>query len=120
MHNSNETIAGNKSATETAGTQLLERELRESDLITSDSFLEDARNVLRSYEVPFAVEKYTEGVMIDPKNETRTPGEFVLVIKDRDNPSAEASTEGAQQAFKFLKDAGVVVRYAKPSSTTIN
>ena len=99
---------------ETVEAQLLERELRENDLLTSDAFLEEAKSVLDNSGIPFVVESYTSGAMIDPENETRVPAEFVLVIMDSSNPENNADLAATQRAHELIKGANVVVRYARP------
>lgn len=92
----------------------LERALRESDLITSESFFQEAARVLKEAGIPCVAEEYTKGNMIDAESDTRTPDEYVLSIRDTANPKHPATFEATQTAFQALKDAKIVIRYAKP------
>lgn len=88
-------------------------EFRPHELIVADSDLERSENVLRNNSFEVKYRSLRPKQVLDTKEGTVVPGEYVIEILDRRNASAPADRTVIENAIGVLRDQNIPVRKAR-------
>ncbi len=113
---SQEVITPETSSEEASNTEGGGEQFKVNELIIPEDHLERSKALLRSVNILVEDRKYSERQEIDTgdasESDAWVEAEFILSVKDMDAED-EQSPERIRQAFQFLKDNKIPIRYGR-------
>ena len=88
-------------------------DFKENDLIVSDDQVGLAKKILEENKIPYTDREYTKRQILDAKNGSAVPGEFILTIFDPEHSDRPAPFEIVKKVFELIRDSEIAVRYGK-------